>query len=108
MVAQSGATGEISSGSLSRAEEGQEESLTQLKKALEKLLEGEGDNSQKDQAGQQQQQGRQEQERQEQQEQQEEQTKRSETARDILDEEKENREKRKQAAGGYRKVDKDW
>ena len=89
---------------------GQQSSLEQMKKALEKLTEGEGQN--KDQQEQQQQQQQQQQEdqepQQEQQQQQDQQQSRSETAKDILDEEKKNREKRKQAASGYRKVDKDW
>jgi Ca-activated chloride channel family protein len=109
MTAQEGAERDIAAASPSSAEEDQEESLAQMKKALEKLLEGEGENEQEDQGGQQQQQQGQEQQQPEQQpEQREEQEAKSETAREILEEEKENREKRKRAAGGYRKVDKDW
>ena len=92
----------------------QQNALEQMRKALEKLTEGEGDN--KDQQQQQDQQDQQQQDQQQQepqqppedQQKQKEQQTRSETAKDILDEEKKNREKRKQAASGYRKVDKDW
>jgi len=94
------------------AASGQQDSLDQMKKALEKLTEGEGENKDQQQQEQQDQQQQQQQEPQEppqdQQQQQKEQQARNETARDILDEEKKNREKRKKAASGYRKVDRDW
>ncbi len=93
----------------------QQSSLEQMRKALEKLTEGEGDNQDQQQQQQQDQQDQQQQQQQqeprqppEDQQQQQKQQPRSETAKDILDEEKKNREKRKQAASGYRKVDKDW
>ncbi len=90
----------------------QQSSLEQMRKTLEKLTEGDGQNQDQQQQGQQdqqqQQQKQQEPQQDQQQQQQKEQQARSETAKDILDEEKKNREKRKQAASGYRRVDKDW
>lgn len=87
----------------------QEKALSQMKKALEILTQGDN----QDQNGQEEKQDRQgEQEQKEQQppeQQQKQEQAGSETARGILEEEKENRKKRKQqVAGGYKKVDKDW
>jgi hypothetical protein len=113
IVDQEGAIADLDARDPGKAAGGQQGSLDQMRKALEKLTEGQGDNKdqqqkqdQKDQQQQQQQEPQQPQ--QDQQQQQKEQQVRSETAKDILDQEKENREKRKEAASGYRKVDKDW
>jgi tetratricopeptide (TPR) repeat protein len=115
IVDQEGAVSALGGRKPGAAATDQQNSLEQMRKALEKLTEGEGDNQdqqQQDQQDQQQQQQQQQQEPQQppedQQQQQKQQQVRSETAKDILDEEKKNREKRNQAAGNYRKVDKDW
>jgi hypothetical protein len=100
IVEQEGAVNELGARRPGEAATGQQRSLEQMRKALEKLTEGEGENKDRQQQQDQQDQQDQQQEKQQQ--------VRSETAKDILDEEKENREKRKQAASGYRKVDKDW
>ncbi len=106
----------------------QQGSLEQMKKALEKLTGGKGNDrnrqqggqdqqeqdrqqqDQRQQAGQEQQEksGQEQQERGEKEKQKQDQQVRSATARNILDEEKKNRERRKRASGGYHKVDKDW
>jgi Ca-activated chloride channel family protein len=116
IVDQEGAINDLGGRKPGEAADDQQDSLEQMRKALEKLTEGEGEN--KDQQQQQDPQDQEEQQQQQQdqepqqppedQQKQQEQQKRSETAKDILDEEKKNREKRKQAASGYRKVDKDW
>ncbi len=116
IVDQEGALSDLGERKPGLAATDQQNSLEQMKKALEKLTEGEGDNQdqqqQQDQQDQQDQQQQQEpqqpQQPPEDQQQKEQQQARSETAKDILDEEKKNREKRKKAAGNYRKVDKDW
>jgi hypothetical protein len=120
IVDQEGAIADLDARDPGKAAGGQQGSLDQMRKALEKLTEGQGDNKdqqqkqdQKDQQQQQKDQQQQQQQepqqpQQDQQQQQKEQQVRSETAKDILDQEKENREKRKEAASGYRKVDKDW
>lgn len=112
LVDQEGALNDLKEQRPDAAAGDQQNSLEQMRKALEKLTEGDGQNQDQQQQGQQdqQQQQQQQQEPQEpqQDQQQKEQQSRSETAKDILDEEKKNREKRKQAASGYRKVDKDW
>lgn len=85
----------------------EEQALGHMKKALEKLTQGEG--QQQDRQGDQEKQDQQQQQQQDQQQQQQQAQQKNETARAILDEEKENRKKRRQqAAGGYKKVDKDW
>ncbi|MBN2070988.1 MAG: tetratricopeptide repeat protein [Candidatus Krumholzibacteriota bacterium] len=91
----------------------QELALDQMNKALELLTQGDNKDKQQGQQEQNNDQAQQDQQdqqdQQNQQEDQKQQQARSETARGILDEEKENRKKRKQqAAGGYKKVDKDW
>ena len=112
LVDQEGALNDLEEHRPDAAAGDQQSSLGQMRKALEKLTEGDGQNQDQQQQGQQDQQQQQQQEPQEEQEEQQQQQKeqqvRSETAKDILDEEKKNREKRKQAASGYRKVDKDW
>jgi Ca-activated chloride channel family protein len=113
IVDQEEAIGDLEKRSPGDAAGDQQSSLEQMRKALEKLTEGEGENQgqqKKDQQEQQQQQQepQEPQEPQQEQQQQQQEQARSETAKDILDEEKKNREKRKQAASGYRKVDKDW
>ena len=112
IVDQEGAISDLGERKPDLAATDQQSSLEQMRKALEKLTEGKGDNQDQQQQQDQQDQQQQQQEPQEPQENQQEQQKqqqiRSETAKDILDEEKKNREKRKQAASGYRKVDKDW
>jgi hypothetical protein len=116
IVDQEGAVEGLKKRAPGEAASGQQSSLDQMRKALEKLTEGQGENQdqqqqQKDQAQQQQQQQQQQDQqdqKKDQQQDQAQQQKRDETAKSILEEEKENREKRKQAASGYRKVDKDW
>jgi Ca-activated chloride channel family protein len=112
IVDQEGAIGDLGERRPGEASGDQQSSLEQMRKALEKLTEGEGENQQQqgeqDRQDQQQQQQQEPQEPQQDQQQEKQQQARSETARDILDEEKKNREKRKQSASGYRKVDKDW
>ncbi len=112
IVDQEGAVSDLGKRKPGTAATDQQSSLDHMRKALEKLTDGEGDNEdqqqQQDQQGQQQQQQQQEPRQQPEDRQQQEKQQRSETAKDILDEEKKNREKRKQAASGYRKVDKDW
>lgn len=115
MVEQESAVSDLGAQKPGEAATGQQQSLEQMRKALEKLTEGQGDNKdqqqqqdQQDQQQQQQQQQEPQQPQEDQQQKEQKQEQRSETAKDILDEEKKNREKRKQAASGYRKVDKDW
>jgi tetratricopeptide (TPR) repeat protein len=83
----------------------QELALEQLKRALEKLTEGQ--QPPQDQQGPQQQQEQAQQQEPQQQEQEQRQPQ-DETAQGILEEEKENRKRRQRASGGYRAVDKDW
>ncbi len=108
LVDQEGALNDLEGHRPDAAAGDQQSSLEQMRKALEKLTEGDGQNQDQQQQGQQDQQQQQQEPQEEQQQQQKEQQARSETAKDILEEEKKNREKRKQAASGYRKVDKDW
>jgi hypothetical protein len=111
IVDQEGAVSALGGRKPGAAATDQQNSLEQMRKALEKLTEGEGDNKdqqQQDQQDQQQQQQEPQQPQEDQQQQQKQQQVRSETAKDILDEEKKNREKRNQDAGNYLKLDKDW
>jgi len=111
IVDQEGAMADLKDRRPGEASSDQQQSLEQMKKALEKLTEGEGENKdrqQKPEQGEQQPQQQEPEQQEPEQQPQQEQQARSETARDILEEEKKNREKRYTGSSGYKKVDRDW
>ncbi len=114
LTAQDAALGELSESRPENAGKGQEESLRQIKKAIESLSDNRNQ-GEKDQSGENRERGdekqRQPGESPPDQGQRKESTERPEqqTAMEILEREKEDREKRRrQASSGYRRVEKDW
>ena len=109
VVFEGDAAGDLAGRDPAGARPDQEIAVMQMKKALELLAQGDQNQQQQQQGDQeQQQQDEEQQEPQQDQEQQKQEKPRDENAHAIIDEEKENRKKRQQAAGSYRKVEKDW